>query len=221
MRRLYITIVFTFLCVACIAHTGIDVSNHQGRIDWKEVSKDSKNIEFVYVKASEGATWNDKYFKYNMREARRCGMKVGAYHYFRMTSSAHAQFQNFKKQLEPVDFDLIPMVDVETSDGKSVKELQDSLDVFIALVKKEYGVSPMIYGTNRSYNTYCAPKYNNLYLYIGRYGSNAPKIIGVGQYTVWQYSESGKVSGIDKPVDLCKFRDRKDFKKIWYNKKNE
>ena len=218
MKRLSITIVFMFLCVLCIAQTGIDVSHHQGKIDWKKVSKDDKKIEFVYVKASEGTTGKDKCFKYNMQEARKHGMKVGAYHYFRMTSGAHAQFRNFKKQLGSVEFDLIPMIDVETSDGKSVKELQDSLDVFIALVKKEYGVSPMLYGTNRSYNTYCSPKYNNLYLYIGRYGMHAPEIRGVGKYTIWQYSETGKVSGIDKGVDLCKFRDKKDFDKIMYSK---
>lgn len=218
MKRLYINIVFIFLWMLSASHTGIDVSHHQGRIDWKEVSKDSKGIEFVYVKASEGATMKDKCFKYNMQEARECGMKVGAYHYFRMTSSAHAQFVNFKQQLCSVEFDLIPMVDVETSDSKSVKELQDSLDVFIALVKKEYGVSPMIYGTNRSYNTYCAPKYNNLYLYIGRYGKHAPEIIGTGKYTVWQYSEEGKVLGIGKNVDLCKFRDKKDYDRIQYSK---
>jgi lysozyme len=65
----------------------------------------------------------------------------------------------------------------------------------------------MIYGTQRSYNTYCAPepKYNNLHLYIGRYGQNAPEIEGEGSYTIWQYSENGKINGIPKAVDLARF----------------
>ena len=82
-----------------------------------------------------------------------------------MTSGAHKQFKNFYNTVKKYKIDLIPMVDVETSDDKSTKVLQDSLDVFISLVKAKFGVSPMIYGTQRSYNTYCAPKYNNYHIY--------------------------------------------------------
>lgn len=211
MEKRVITFMLMLYCWTSLAQTGIDVSHHQGKIDWAKVAKDKKKIEFVYVKASEGATGKDKCYKYNMERARKNGLKVGAYHYFRMTSSAHNQFKNFKSQLDICDFEMVPMVDVETSDGKPVRELQDSLAVLIALIKKEYGVSPMIYGTNRSYNTYCAPRFNNLYLYIGRYGKFAPKIKGTGNYTIWQYSETGKVDGISKRVDLCKFRNSKDY----------
>lgn len=111
------------------------------------------------------------------------------------------------------------MVDVETSDDKSTKVLQDSLDVFISLVKAKFGVNPMIYGTQRSYNTYCAPKYNNYHLYIGRYGKNDPQIIGKGTYTIWQYTEKAKVNGIPKPVDMCRFNKKYGLKDILLPKK--
>ena len=214
MKKLVLLLILLLSSLGSFAQTGIDVSNHQGQIDWGKAAKDALGIRFVYVKASEGATYRDKRFKYNMAHAKENGLLVGAYHYFRMTSGAHEQFTNFRAQLDACEFDLIPMVDVETSDGKPVVELQDSLAVFIKLIKDEYGAYPMIYGTNRSYNTYCAPRFNNLFLYIGRYGRNEPVINGPGQYTIWQYAESGRVSGIDENVDLCKFRDKTDFEKI-------
>ena len=182
---------------------GIDVSRHQGRIEWQKVP--IHDISFVYIKATEGATYTDPYFHYNIKGAAEAGFKVGAYHYFRMTSSAIEQFENFKRTLKGYEIDLVPMIDVETSDGRPVRELQDSLDVFIRLVKSEYGCIPMIYGTQRSYNTYCAPKYNNYHLYIGRYGPNPPEIKGKGSYTIWQYTETATVRGIPKPVDMCRF----------------
>ena len=82
-----------------------------------------------------------------------------------------------------------------------------------------FGVSPMIYGTQRSYNTYCAPKYNNYHLYIGRYGKNDPQIIGKGTYTIWQYTEKANVNGIPKLVDMCRFNKKYGLKDILLPKK--
>ena len=198
---------------------GIDVSHHQGKIDWNLVGE--TDIGFAYIKATEGATYTDPNFHSNIKGAIDAGLSVGAYHYFRMTSSATEQFENFKNALSGYAFDLIPMIDVETSDNKPIKQLQDSLNVFIKLVKDEYGCPPMIYGTQRSYNTYCAPKYNNYHLYIGRYGPNAPEIKGTGTYSIWQYTESARVSGVPKAVDMCRFNlkyNLDDFRVLTYRK---
>lgn len=195
---------------------GIDVSRHQKTIDWKKVAAD--NVQFVYIKATEGATYRDPMYKKNIEGAQKEGILVGAYHYFRMTSTPEEQFENFKSALKDYELDLVPMIDVETSDNKSVKDLQKNLDKFIALVKAEYGVPPMIYGTQRSYNTYCAPKYNNYHLYIGRYGKNSPEIIGKGTYTIWQYTETGKINGIPVAVDICKFNPKYGIKDILIKK---
>ena len=185
---------------------GIDVARYQGEIDWQTVSKEK--ILFVYIKATEGKTYTDPKFHQNIKGAQKAGIKVGAYHFFRMTSGAREQFNHFYSQVGKYKLDLIPMIDVEVppKEVKSIKQVQDSLDVFIKLVTQKYGKKPMIYGTQRSYNTYCAPKYNNLHLYIGRYNTKGPEINGKGSYTIWQYSEHGKINGIPKAVDLCRFR---------------
>lgn len=184
---------------------GIDVSRHQGTIDWTTVKKSLPDLAFVYVKCTEGATYVDPMFRTNTAGAHDQGFKVGAYHYFRMTSSAHDQFRNFKGQIDKSVLDLILMVDVEANDGKPRHEFQDSLRVFLDLLEKEYGNKPMLYGTNRSYNELCAPEFNGYPMYIGRYGNDAPVVKGPFHYTIWQYSEEGSIPGIPKPVDICRF----------------
>lgn len=196
---------------------GIDVSHHQGTIEWKKVPK---TIQFVYIKATEGASIKDSQYRTNVKGASAQGFKVGAYHYFHMTSSAQAQFQNFKSVVKKSDLDLIPMVDVETTDGRSSKALRDSLMVFMQLAKDYYGKWPMVYSMQGFYNDHLGTSFNKYHLYIGRYGrnghagSNAPEIKGTGTYTIWQYSEKGKVTGITGNVDLAKFNSHHNINSI-------
>ncbi len=197
---------------------GIDVSHHNGEINWKKVS--ATPLLFVYIKATEGATHIDKRYFENFEGAKKAGYKVGSYHFFRMTSSAHDQFANFKKTVNREKQDLIPMVDVETSDKHSAKELRDSLNVFIGLVREYYGVRPMIYATNRSYNELCEGLYPSYHLYIGRYGNKAPQVKGKGVYTIWQYTETARIDGIPKPIDKARFNPHNSISDILYKSEN-
>ena len=179
------------------------MSRYQKKIDWKRVK--AAKIEFVYIKATEGASYTDPFFKQNITGARSAGIPVGVYHFFRMTSSAQAQFNHFKKVVGSQKMDLIPMIDIEVNDGCSKAQIQKRLDQIIALFKKEYGCSPMIYSSQKFYNDYLAPRYNRYHLYLGRYGADRPVIDGKGTYTIWQYSRKGKIDGITTDVDVCRF----------------
>ena len=76
-------------------YDGFYVSQHQGNIDWAAAAAGT-SARYVYIKATEGARHRDgKYARY-VREARKNGFLIGSYHYFRMTSSAHAQFDNIR-----------------------------------------------------------------------------------------------------------------------------
>ncbi len=204
---------------------GIDVSRHQGNVNWEKVKKTLPKGSFVYVKCTEGATYIDPKCKTLAKGAKASGYRVGGYHFFRMSSSAHDQFRHFKKILDAIGPDLIPMVDVELGDGKwsqkEIRRAQDSLQVMLNLLEKAYGVKPIIYGTQRSYNTYCAPRFNHYTLYIGRYGENKPVINGPSHYTIWQFTEKGRIDGIEKPVDFCRFHPQKSMKDILLPKKRK
>ena len=61
---------------------GIDVSHYQGSIDWDEVVNNTP-ISYAYLKATEGASLVDKTYARNLSEARRVGLSVGSYHFYR------------------------------------------------------------------------------------------------------------------------------------------
>ena len=136
-----------FLAVSsvCAQVKGIDVSHYQKNIDWEKVA--NAGVDFVYIKATEGATYVDPMFKMNIEGAKKAKILVGVYHFFRMTSTPEKQFENFKKAMKGYEMDLVPMIDVEVSEKYNTKEVRKNLDKFIALIKEEYGVPPMIYGT--------------------------------------------------------------------------
>ena len=59
---------------------GVDVSHHQGAIDWESFSKGG-NV-FAIIKATEGGDHRDKNFSFNWKEAQKFNVVVGAYHYY-------------------------------------------------------------------------------------------------------------------------------------------
>lgn len=72
---------------------GIDVSAHQGVIDWTRVAGD--NISFVYVKATEGGDFTDSRFAQNWTGAHEAGLDRGVYHFFTLCTPGAAQAQHF------------------------------------------------------------------------------------------------------------------------------
>ena len=93
---------------------GIDVSHYQGRIDWRTVAK-SKEVGYVYIKATESNYMVDDTYEYNLTEARRNGIKAGSYHFFRPGVSAAGQFALFKRVIDKRKQDLLPLIDVEVT----------------------------------------------------------------------------------------------------------
>ena len=187
-------------------YDGIDISSHQGNIDWAKVGNDPY-IRFVYIKATEGATYQSAHYRYNVEGARRQGFLVGSYHYVTSSSPIRDQARNFFMQATRGSQDLIPMLDVEERGNWTRSQLIDSVSLLAALVEKHYGCRPMIYSTIDFYNKNLAPHFNKYPLYVGRYSSSKPIINWDGHYTVWQFSENGIIPGIDAYVDLCHFRD--------------
>lgn len=200
-------------------YNGIDVSKHQGKINWKKVAADSK-IQFVYIKATEGATLTDFRYKDNIRKARKEGLKVGSYHYFIGRKSAKEQFDNFNRLVDKSEQDLIPVVDIELKGNENISRavLQSRLKEFMDLVKDEYGVYPIIYSQYRFYNERLAPEFNKYYIFIARYSSNKPVLKGSGKYNIWQYTERGHIDGINGNVDLDRFANGTKLSKITLKK---
>ena len=180
---------------------GIDVSAHQGRIDWRRVAQ--TRVTFVYVKASEGASFVDPRYKENIKGAREAGLKVGAFHFFRTTSGAHDQFDNFIKTIGDDTLGLIPVLDVEEKKNYNSQQLRDSVRVFVDLVKQHFGCEPMIYTGHRFYMDYLGKSINDCKLFVAQYVTSLDRKPDVDRkWDLWQFTESGSVSGIHGYVDL-------------------
>jgi lysozyme len=82
---------------------GLDVSNHQGAIDWERVAGD--DIDFVYIKATEGGDFVDSRFEDNWRGAGAAGLDRGAYHFFTLCRTGADQARNF--------LDVVPHLEAE------------------------------------------------------------------------------------------------------------
>lgn len=66
-------------------YEGIDVSNWQGYIDYRQVRE--SGIEVVYIKSSQGSNIKDAYFDINYENAKENGLKVGFYHFLTATNT--------------------------------------------------------------------------------------------------------------------------------------
>ena len=180
---------------------GIDVSNHNGDIDWEQVA--GENYRFAYIKASEGVTYRDPRFRANADAARKQGLKVGAYHFFRNDREGLKQAENFLDAVDGIDLDLPMVIDVEdTGNDRSVepevigRRLQDMIK---RLQDSKRRV--MIYTNGDGYQKFYKPRNSHLDLWLSSFRS--PDEIKESHHPrIQQFSHWGEVAGIDGNVDL-------------------
>jgi lysozyme len=182
---------------------GIDVSNHQGRIDWIRVS--AHDISYAYIKATEGNDFIDKRFRENWAGAQRAGVTRGAYHFFTLCSSGASQAANFLKVLPADANTLPPAVDLEFAacpKRPSNPTFQRELSTFVDTVERATGQEVVIY---------VMPNFEKRYP-IGatvprdRWERKLFRRPPSKDWTVWQVSAKAKVAGIGEAVDLDVWR---------------
>jgi lysozyme len=126
---------------------GIDVSAHQGEIDWPAVAAD--DIEFAYLKATEGADFTDRRFAANWDGVERAGLRRGAYHFYSLCSSGAAQARHFLSVVAPDPSVLPPAVDLELAGNcrsrPPPEELRHELGVFLTTLESAWGRQILLY----------------------------------------------------------------------------
>lgn len=188
---------------------GIDVSHHQGIIDWQRVDSmhsGGVSFAFVFVKATEGITRQDPKFGRNWKELERTGLRRGAYHFFYPSRNSAAQAGNFIRTVKMRKGDLPPVVDIEHSNGKSRKHIRNSLSDYIKRIENHYKIKPIIYTNHSFYKDYLEGNFNDNPIWISYY-TNKKDFLAECDYPwlIWQHSESGKVDGIRGKVDFNVF----------------
>lgn len=95
---------------------GIDVSHHQGTIDWGKVAK--AGYRYAILKATEGASYRDPTLVTNAHGAAAAGLEVGAYHFARLSSPPEAQADLFLTATHGLTLDMGLWLDYEDRDTK-------------------------------------------------------------------------------------------------------
>jgi lysozyme len=178
---------------------GIDVSHHQGQIDWRRVAAD--DVAFAVIKATEGGDHVDDAFARNLDEARAAGLAVGAYHFFTFCRPGADQAKNFISVV-PHDQPLLPpVVDIEFGGNcpqrPTPEQLSAELAAFLAPVEAAFGKPAIVYLTDEAEEAYA-----------GRIVARPLWLRSLLQqpdrddWVYWQYHNKGRVDGINGDVDL-------------------
>ena len=182
-------------------YQGIDVSNHQGKIDWGKVAQD-RNISFVYIKATEGAGFQDKDFRKNWKDAGKSGLRRGAYHFFRSSKDGEVQARNFIRTVGELKYrDLPPVLDIETIHIGCSKELLNQRALqWLKAVEKRYGKKPVVYASSSFVkDNLCKEITSNYPIWVAHYEKDRP---GLEDWTWWQFTDKAVVKGVPGRVDL-------------------
>ena len=192
---------------------GIDVSHHNGTVDWKLVSKmkvDSIKIDFAFIKATEGTSHLDKRFRYNWKNINKTRLIRGAYHYFLPNKSGLIQAKHFINKVKLQKGDLAPVVDVEVTAGQTSKKIIKELKVFVKTLQDHYKTEPIIYTYHDFYKLHLKGAFDTYPLWIAHYHVRKPNN---KLWNFWQHSDRGRVNGINGKVDFNVFnRSMRDLK---------
>ncbi|EFO29267.1 lysozyme [Roseibium sp. TrichSKD4] len=180
---------------------GIDVSHHQGEIDWPLVAAD--DVTFVYMKATEGQDFQDKSFSTNWREAGQAGLARGAYHFFSFCSPGEKQALNYLSVLPKSEKMLPPVLDLEFEGNcarkPSVDEVLREVTDFVQTVEAALGRQVVFYVPDDFHAAYIKGQGLNRQVWA-RSLWHSPDY--VRDWLFWQFHQQGAIDGIDGNVDL-------------------
>lgn len=196
---------------------GIDVSRWQGNIDFSKVANDG--IKIVYIKATQGVGYVSPTFETSYKSAKENGLKVGVYHYVtaRSVEQAEKEADFFASKISGKEIDCKLAMDFEEF-GKLTKQEINAIGLAFIKRLEEITKKPVIvYSNTYTARTIWEGEILNYPLWVAQYGVSNPTNNGKwNNYVGWQYTDMGKINGINGYVDRDKFT-----KNIFINPENQ
>jgi lysozyme len=184
---------------------GVDVSWHQGAIDWRTLASD--NVAFAYIKATEGADHVDQRFAFNWEHAGAAGLYRGAYHFFTLCQPGARQVSNFIAVVPRLGGALPPALDLEhmgpCRDGPTMTDVITEARIFLDRAEAHYGVRPIIYTTREVHDAHLRELQGERFWI--RSIATAPAF-RQSDWIIWQHHSRGHRRGVEGLVDLNAFR---------------
>lgn len=196
---------------------GIDVSHNNGTIDWEKVQAATPPNSFAFIKATEGVGYVDPMCLTNATAvSQKTKMRFGYYHFASLNNSSNVskdatdEANWFVQTLQTMpEATLAPVLDIERNDSKLTQtQVQEWISAFMTQMDV-LGYGQVILYSYVSFlndNLPANHPFGTLPLWIAHYTSAASPTIpkGWSNYTIWQYSGSGTVSGVSTQCDLDK-----------------
>lgn len=183
---------------------GIDVSKHNGVIDWNVVKKSGK-VEFAILRAGYGklTSQKDVQFERNYSECKRIGIPVGVYWYsYAITpAEATAEALTFLKIIDGKQFEYPVWFDIEERKAfnTGMKNCSAMIRAFCGEMEKA-GYWCGVYCSTSAIRSYIDSDTQKRYsMWVAEWGSRCNY---TGEIGIWQYSEKGRITGINGNVDL-------------------
>lgn len=194
-----------------ISHKGIDVSKHQGEIDWQQVAEDG--VEFAFIRVGlrgygSGKLVEDEYFEQNVQGALSAGIKVGVYIYSQAINEEELleEANLVLEKIAPYKIECPVVFDVEKVSGSNGRmnalslEERTNLTLLFCQTIENAGYKPMIYHNMEMgalmLDLETLEDYDKWFAYYN------PDFYYPYEYKIWQYSHKGSVKGIQGEVDL-------------------
>ncbi len=178
---------------------GVDVSSYQGTVDWAVMA--AQDIDFAFLKATEGSGLTDPTFAANFKNAVNSGLRVGAYHFFSYDSPGETQADNFIAAVPKTEGMLPPVVDLEfygdyNHDPMDAEQCHAILIPLLEKLEAHYGVKPILYVTENSYDLYVRGALED-YDVWARSIFGKPSFLRHRDWTFWQYTNRAHLDGYD------------------------
>ncbi|SFT15132.1 GH25 family lysozyme [Paenibacillus sp. BC26] len=181
----------------------IDVSHHQGVIDWKKVR--AAGVLAAFIKASEGTSFKDDKFATNANAAAAAGIKTGFYHYAHPESNdAKSEAAHFANTIKGFKSDFPHVLDVEgDAEQLSTSKLTPWCVDWLTEVQRLTGHPTMLYTGASFAKTELTQPLGQWPLWVAHYNVDKPMDNPTwNEWAVFQYSDDGRVDGIGGDVDM-------------------
>jgi lysozyme len=185
---------------------GIDVSHHQGQINWKNVR--ASGIHFAYIKETEGENFKDSMLIQNIDSATVNGIAVGVYHFYSFCKSGLSQALNFITSTKHHTTHLPPVVDIENVGNCKYKgtipDLVYQIREYLNMIEREFSCKPVLYTTPDLYNIFLSKFFDDYPVWIRSIG-RSPSLTDNKKWLFWQ-ADVRMIPGVSKNVDINFFR---------------
>jgi lysozyme len=183
---------------------GVDISHHNKTVN---LSALAKSVSFIYMKATEGASFVSSVYLSRAKELKALGVAWGAYHYYKINVDPLVQAKHFVKFKD--GWTMPPVLDIEaiSNDGYNSRIHTLDLLIFLNYIEKHTGMIPVVYCGYYFARDHIKPTldFAKYPLWIAWYTTDFSKVkvpLPWKKIKLWQFTETGKIDGVIGNVDI-------------------